>query len=302
MPWKIVPKASSMLEHIPSPLLLRFHVKENFQIFWWHLWAFNEDYKVHRDLNDGTVNPSTHCLCQFEHNGIERRSRGFSTVRERKETCLWRLQFDEEVAIWKTSKFATGITYYLIQLFTYFPKFLPVIPSVLGYVTNLAIPACNKGNQSTERKRGPGGIGEMRKDEREEERELEPQAMPRVFWVVVFFLLRLLEGLEESELKLRFDLDLELAESKLIVYFNLNKLGSRGDLQNFQPLRERKETCLRRLKESRFEWSGNWASAFILILGAHRNRPSPRACLRSPRTHISSCATSYYKLINYIWI
>lgn len=67
----------------------------------------------------------------------------------------------------------------------------------------------------------------MRKEEREEERELEPQATPRVFWVVFFFLLVLLllpllvsvEGFEEIELKLLFDLEPEFAErdeSKLI--------------------------------------------------------------------------------------
>lgn len=66
----------------------------------------------------------------------------------------------------------------------------------------------------------------MRKEEREEERELEPQATPRVFWVVFFFLLVLLlpllvfvEGFEEIELKLLFDLEPEFVErdeSKLI--------------------------------------------------------------------------------------
>ena len=65
--------------------------------------------------------------------------------------------------------------------------------------------------------------GELRKEDREEEREFDPQAMPRVFWAVFFLLLLLLlslEGFEEIELKLLFDLEQEWAEreeSKLIL-------------------------------------------------------------------------------------
>jgi hypothetical protein len=65
--------------------------------------------------------------------------------------------------------------------------------------------------------------GELWKEEREEERELEPQATPRVFWSVFFFLLLLLEGFEEAELALKLLLPPdELAERdelKLIFLF-----------------------------------------------------------------------------------
>ena len=55
--------------------------------------------------------------------------------------------------------------------------------------------------------------GELRKEEREDDRELEPQAMPRVFWFPVFlFFPLLLEGFEEVEFRLLFDLSPELAE------------------------------------------------------------------------------------------
>ena len=83
----------------------------------------------------------------------------------------------------------------------------------------------NKSNQSTYKER-------ERRREREDLPKLEKSAMPRVFRVVF-------EGFEESELKLRFDLEPEFAERveelKLNVYVNLNKLGSqsRGDPRGF---------------------------------------------------------------------
>lgn len=66
--------------------------------------------------------------------------------------------------------------------------------------------------------------GEERK---EEERELAPQATPRVFWFVFFFLLALLV-LEELELRILFDLEPEFAdrdESKLIFLVGNFKLN-----------------------------------------------------------------------------
>ena len=62
----------------------------------------------------------------------------------------------------------------------------------------------------------------MRKDDREEDWDLEPQMTPRVFWLVFFFCFLLLLLLVGLELKLRLDLcPVEFAErdeSKLIVF------------------------------------------------------------------------------------
>ena len=59
--------------------------------------------------------------------------------------------------------------------------------------------------------------GELLKEERDEERELEPQATPRVFWLVFFFLL---EG---------FEFEFEEAELRLLLKLLLADLSERVD-------------------------------------------------------------------------